>query len=603
MALPGISFEIVRSAGPVLGIRTDRTAVLALTERGPVETPTLVHSLNEFIERFGNAVDGMLGAIAAKAYYQNGGQELVVARFVPDEAAHATGQHPLVGASLPGGTLDLEARYPGAFGDRINLDTFLTVRKRGRAAATDPITLVFSGLSAALFNAADLGLPIRILASGVDAWSRIAAITPLSSGSQTITLTSALPSAPSDLIAELYERTFALRVREPLRADIVVSGLDLTDIEESNKLLESTVVRITSASTTDPELPAPDFITRLSGGSDGLDEGGDLDALRASFERAMTALEVSPLPDIVTAPDLWSRVYKTKGIDRLAFTAGQAITLADALVESAARARDRIVLVDPPLGGPDWLRPYSTSELLAWRAARETVFLDDGYPDARDFAATYTPWPHIVAGPVFRGCATLLVPPSAFVAGQIARVSRERGPWIATGNVALEGLVALDQSLTAADEEALQEVGINPLRIELPPGVTVQGVRALAWPDRRPWRFISTRQLFNFLRRALLPIGLSYVFEPNSPATWIQLRRDLERLLRDLFAAGGLAGTTPNEAFFVRVDESLNPEPNRDNGVLTARIGVAPALPLEFLVVRLELARGISRVVEEPIVT
>jgi hypothetical protein len=52
-------------------------------------------------------------------------------------------------------------------------------------------------------------------------------------------------------------------------------------------------------------------------------------------------------------------------------------------------------------------------------------------------------------------------------------------------------------------------VGLNPLRMTLPRGATIQGVRALAWPDRKPWRFISTRRLFNFLRRAFKPIGLS----------------------------------------------------------------------------------------------
>jgi phage tail sheath protein FI len=136
----------------------------------------------------------------------------------------------------------------------------------------------------------------------------------------------------------------------------------------------------------------------------------------------------------------------------------------------------------------------------------------------------------------------------------------------------------------------------------LPRGVTIQGVRSLAWPDREPWRFLSTRRLFNFLRRALRPIGLSYVFEPNSIETWVSLRRDLEGLLRDMYRRGAFAGPRPEDAFFVKVDESLNPEPARENGVLTVEIGVAPAVPLEFLVVRLIVGRGIVDVTEEPIV-
>jgi len=603
MALPGISFEIVRSAGPVLGIRTDRTALLMLAARGPVETPVLVHSYNEFVDVFGCQVDGMLGALAAKAYYQNGGQELVVARFVPDEAQRASAQAPVVGATTPGGNVQLIAADVGAFGNRIQVDSFLTVRKRCRAAATSATLLTFSGLTAAIFAPSDAGLPIRLQSAASDGWNRVASVGAFSAGTQTLVLQTALVGPlPTDLIAEVYERTFSLRIREPMRADVIVDELDLTNIAASNLLLENSVVRLLPPAAPGVELPAPNVVTTFSGGQEGLAPSGSVAGLQASFSRALAALEVSALPNIVAAPDLWSRVYKTKGIDRLAFTPAQAINLTVALLQSVTRTRDRIAIVDPPLGGADGLRPYGPSELLQWRSDLEAT-LAFGFVEARDFGVVYTPWPRIVAGPIYRGDATLLVPPSAFVAGQVARTARERGPWVATGNVALEGLVALDQSLSADDQEALQAVGINPLRIELPQGVTIQGVRALAWPDRKPWRFISTRALFNFLQRALTPIGLSYTFEPNSPATWIQLRRDIERLLRDLFAAGALAGNTPSDAFFVKVDDALNPEPNRDNGVLTALIGVAPALPLEFLVVRLELGRGITRVVEEPIAT
>jgi hypothetical protein len=49
----------------------------------------------------------------------------------------------------------------------------------------------------------------------------------------------------------------------------------------------------------------------------------------------------------------------------------------------------------------------------------------------------------------------------------------------------------------------------------------------------------------------------------------------------------------------VKVDAALNPEEARESGVLTAQIGVAPAAPLEFLLVRLVATRGASAVLEE----
>jgi hypothetical protein len=69
-----------------------------------------------------------------------------------------------------------------------------------------------------------------------------------------------------------------------------------------------------------------------------------------------------------------------------------------------------------------------------------------------------------------------------------------------------------------------------------------------------------------------------------------------------MYSRGALAGARPEDGFFVKIDEELNPEEARDNGVLMAQIGVAPAAPLEFLIVRLIVGHGIVDVTEEPIV-
>jgi uncharacterized protein len=604
MALPGLSFEVVRAAVPLLGIRADRTALIALLERGPVETPTLVSGGPEFSETFGGPVDGMLGPLAAGSYFDCGGEDLVVARFVPKESSRAAGAIPFVHASTGAGELELRTRDPGAFGNSISVDAAIAVRTRARGVvtATGPTLVEVSGLSEALFDsAADTGLPVRVLGTALDVWTTVANVSALVGTTQTLTLAppplgGTLPGAGTSVVLELYEPTFALRVREPGRADVIVVGLDLGMPGDANALLAPVGLEIVSAAPGGAELPVPGVRVRLAGGDDGLALGGDVIALRESFERALLALEQSDVPNIVVAPDLWSRIFLTKGVERLAFEAEDAISLADAMVQSAARTRDRIVLVDPPLGGDDGLRPLTPKELVPWRAEREAELLD-----ARDFAATYTPWVRIVAGPVFRGDDTLIMPPSASVAGRLAKTARLRGPWIATGNVALEQIVSLAETPTSSDEEALQDIGINPLRMTLPRGATIQGVRSLSWPDRKPWRFISTRGLFNFLRRALGPIGLSYAFEPNTPETWISVRRDIERLLNDLYGAGALAGSRPEDAFFVKVDESLNPQSARDAGILTAEIAVAPAFPLEFLVVRLVVSGTVVDVAEEPI--
>lgn len=591
MALPGLSFEVVRTPEPRVGLRSDRTALLALTERGPEEAPTEVHSYDHFVRVFGCRMLGALGPLAAKGYYDNGGQLLTVARFVPAEAKAAAGTLPVVHASTPNSyVIAVSARHRGAFGDRLRVRAECHLRRRARGSVTGPLEVT---LVVPHFDSADLKLPVRVLGSTGDAWTRLDSIAPAGSG-QKLTLSSA-SGLSGDVIVELYQPHFSLHILEAGRAEGVVRGIDLRDLPDAEERLAGSGIQISSTvATTDAELPVHGAVVQLSGGDDGLDPSGSIQGLRESFERCIAALERSDTADVVVAPDLWSKIFETKRVRRLAFDPATSGALADALVRSAARTRDRVVVLDPPL--TDDARPLSGSELEAWRAEREAEL-----SDARDFAAVFSPWLRIVAGPVVRGDDTLLIPPSAHVAGRMAKTARERGAWIATGNVSVEQAVGLERAPHLDEEEALYDLGINPLRMSLPRGATVYGVRSLSWPDRKAWRFLSTRRLFNFLHRALTPLGQSYAFEPNSPSTWIKLRRDIDALLRALFDRGAFTGSRPEEAYFVRVDEGLNPEELRDQGVLTAQIGVAPAVPLEFLLVRLHVQNGVARVSEEPL--
>jgi phage tail sheath protein FI len=74
------------------------------------------------------------------------------------------------------------------------------------------------------------------------------------------------------------------------------------------------------------------------------------------------------------------------------------------------------------------------------------------------------------------------------------------------------------------------------------------------------------------------------VFEPNGPALWRDLQSAIEALLRRLFQRGLFAGRTEAESYFVRIDTDVR---RLDRGELCVDIGVAPAEPLEFILVRL----------------
>jgi uncharacterized protein len=590
MALPGLSFEIVRTPDRVPGVRGDRIGLAALTPRGPLEVPTLVRSLPEFRERFGCTAPGMLGPLAAEACFANGAEELIVCRVAPvrdDELARAAA------GLLPqvlGAPLQLAAAEPGSFADELEVEAELDIERLAVGQLTAPSTLALPGATAA-----DRDRVIRIFAGGRVHWARVDAVT--TTPPALLFTPPTLGPFPADAVAQFFAPTFTLRVREPGRADVAITGLDRRDAADLRKRLRGSPLAVPDTLGDTIDLPAPGVVVRLDGGADGitdvLDDEPNREALAESFRRAFAALALDPLPDVMIAPDLWSRIFQTKNVFRLALDAGRAVALGDVLVRAAAVRRDRVVLLDPPLTGLLQRAPATVSELETWRAERATALGDD-----RDFAAAYAPWTRIRSPISFRGDDTLLFPPSAAVAGRIARTSLTRAPWIATGNVALEGVVGLDSALPSAAQERLQDAGINPIAMRTPEGAVIGGVRSLSWPDRRPWRFLVTRRLFNVLQRVLPQVGRSYVFEPNTPSTWVALRRDLQALLLDMFQRGAFAGSTPQQAFFIQLDESINPPELRDAGELHVLIAVAPAAPLEFLLVRLVLGNNTAKVVE-----
>jgi hypothetical protein len=65
-----------------------------------------------------------------------------------------------------------------------------------------------------------------------------------------------------------------------------------------------------------------------------------------------------------------------------------------------------------------------------------------------------------------------------------------------------------------------------------------------------------------------------------------KLRQLLGVYLRQLFTAGAFRGATEDDSFFVRCDDTNNPPRIADLGQLLVEVGVAPAEPLEFIVLR-----------------
>jgi hypothetical protein len=241
------------------------------------------------------------------------------------------------------------------------------------------------------------------------------------------------------------------------------------------------------------------------------------------------------------------------------------VGLQSRLVDLAEVTGAFAVLLDVPPGLPH-------RRVLDWRARFGS-----------SYAAAYHPW-LLVARPDDQRDALILLPPSAVAAGLIA--SRERlfgiphGPW----NAIVAEVVDAAERTSPARHDELHQAGINVYLLERD-GVVLYGSRTLS--RERTLRQLTVRRLMMALRRALERETWWLVFEPNAPALWAEVRRFLTLWLRRLWEVGAFRGAREEEAFFVRCDRDLNPRSSLDLGRLVVEVGVAPAEPLEFIVLRL----------------
>lgn len=101
---PGVYIqEVPKGPGPVQAASASTCAMIGYTDEGPVNEPTLVTSFPEFSAKFGSFTSNGRLPTAAFAYFQNGGQNLVVVRTVGVGASSAAGiiDEPISGESAP----------------------------------------------------------------------------------------------------------------------------------------------------------------------------------------------------------------------------------------------------------------------------------------------------------------------------------------------------------------------------------------------------------------------------------------------------------------------------------------------------------------------
>ncbi|MFT3801602.1 MAG: phage tail sheath subtilisin-like domain-containing protein [Burkholderiaceae bacterium] len=286
----------------------------------------------------------------------------------------------------------------------------------------------------------------------------------------------------------------------------------------------------------------------------------------------------------ITALDLTDAIDTLQAIDDVNFIAvpdrptqsGQSMsTVQQALISHCELMADRFAILDADPGVP----LFGAGSLEEQRR---------GLDSTRGYAALYGPWLSTIpadSGP------PIVVPPCGHVAGIFARSDATRGVHKAPANEIVNDALGVERRISLIEQGQLNLQGINIVQ------VFQDGGRPVLWGARTTatdlnWNYVNIRRLFLYLEESIQE-GIRWaVFEPNNQSLWQKLKRTLTDFLTREWRDGALFGTKPEEAFYVRIDDVLNPFSEQQLGRLHIEIGVRPSYPAEFIIVRIGIWDG-----------
>jgi len=187
----------------------------------------------------------------------------------------------------------------------------------------------------------------------------------------------------------------------------------------------------------------------------------------------------------------------------------------------------------------------------------------------------------------------ITLPPSAAIAGVYCNVDATRGVWKAPANVSLNSVVKASVSVSRNEQDLLNvndQTGKSVNAILNSPnfGTLVMGARTLDG-NSNEWRYINVRRFFITVEQSIKNSTASFVFEPNTAATWVKVQAMISNYLFLKWRDGALAGAKPDQAFFVNVGlGSTMTSFDILEGKMIIEVGMAVARPAEFIVLRFE---------------
>ncbi len=299
----------------------------------------------------------------------------------------------------------------------------------------------------------------------------------------------------------------------------------------------------------------------LSGGNDGTKPmAADYDAVLAKF------VKYRDINIILLPGQTWTKD-------------GNAVI--DAAIAHAEEMKSRMVVVDLSEKTTELTNPAQVAALKLPTSTYSVLY----YPWVKVANPFYNPETN--PGPP----TSVLVPPSGFAAGMWSRIDARRGVWKAPAGVetGLLGVADLQYKVENGEQDVLNPLGVNALRVLPNLGTVIWGSRTLSTNANPEWRYVPVRRTAIMIEQSIYN-GIQWaVFEPNDHRLWSALRANIGGFMDGLFRSGAFQGEKASDAYFVRcrLGDTMTQD-DIDAGRVIVIVGFAPLKPAEFVIVRIQ---------------
>jgi uncharacterized protein len=570
VSYPGVYVrEEASGARAIGGVATSVPVFLGMAEQGPMDTPTRIFSVADFERSFGATTSGEL-ADQVRQFYLNGGGEAWIMRIANgDERAAVTLRNHADSADA----LVVTARDPGILGDqiRVEVDYATSTPEETFNLRVYRSTLLPDGRRTREGEESYTGLSMRPGAptyaqtaiNGVSRLITVESAAPAGTGGVSLAgriLASTAAAARTELVGLVTATANALRLQVANHPAVLVA---LTPAAAAGATLAAIATQwqsdmnsaLTNAAIGDTVTVAISDNDVAGGGV----AGGRL--IRVGSIAGAVRITAASSNDVTVALGLGTAAGGIEGS-----THGDLRPAACGLVARMGTSAD-------DFAGLRTFAGLNRNAVTAFQVTDATSDSPHGAPLALGGAV-----------PLYDDGTTRSFANVRTVLDTLAGVigANTSGRWTASRHGVRLALTSTDTTPNFGAGAALTLTG----------AVVDAAGNVHAYTVGQPDKYVPVRRLALYIEESLYRGTQWVVFEPNDEPLWAQIRLNVGAFMQNLFRQGAFQGSSPREAYFVKVDRETTTQNDINLGIVNIVVGFAPLKPAEFVVIKIQQIAG-----------